>query len=102
VIKTRVYKKLPYRENRNRQLLCRYGITAAQYDTMLAAQNGVCFICKQPPKRQPLYVDHNHKTGEVRKLLCAGCNSAVGHIDKDDNFMWKAIMYAGGLYDLCG
>jgi hypothetical protein len=83
---------------RNRAMKHRYGITQAQYLQMLAAQRGLCFICQRPPKSQPLYVDHNHKTGEIRKLLCAGCNSAVGYAEKEDNFMWNVIMYSGGFY----
>lgn len=87
--------------NRERQLKCRYGIDLVRYSEMLMDQGGVCFICKQPPKSQPLYVDHNHDTGVVRKLLCAGCNSAVGHVEKTGNFMWKVIQYVGGNYDQC-
>ena len=62
---------------RDRYLLKRYGITEADYDRMLADHNGICGICGNPPKRQRLHVDHDHKTGRVRGLLCYRCNRAL-------------------------
>ena len=49
-------------------------ITFEEYQKMLIDQNGVCAICKHPPKKRALNVDHNHKTGAVRGLLCFWCN----------------------------
>lgn len=77
---------------RARQYKIRYGITIADYDSMLAAQGGCCAICKltTPSKRKKLgeryyhsafAVDHDHTTGKVRGLLCAGCNVALGKIE---------------------
>jgi hypothetical protein len=58
-----------------------YGITGEEYDALLRAQGGVCFICQRKPRTKRLAVDHDHKTGEVRGLLCAnnemGCNRAI-------------------------
>ncbi|MCK5615807.1 endonuclease VII domain-containing protein [Candidatus Pacearchaeota archaeon] len=61
-----------------------YGVTLKQYDKMFEDQNGVCAICgraeirtyKGVPTR--LAVDHNHKTGKVRALLCSNCNQSLG------------------------
>jgi hypothetical protein len=75
--------------NRTNNLKKNYGITVEQYDAMLAAQGGVCRICAQPPstvhrknERDPrirnLAVDHDHKTGRIRGLLCSNCNQALG------------------------
>ncbi len=53
----------------------RYGITLEQFDAMVKKQNrkcGICFAVK------PLSVDHCHKTGKIRKLLCRSCNSRLG------------------------
>ena len=50
------------------------GITDEDYERMLAAQDGHCFLCPSRPKTRRLHVDHDHKTGDVRKLLCARCN----------------------------
>jgi hypothetical protein len=58
-----------------------YGITGEEYAALLRAQGGVCFICHRKPGKKRLAVDHDHKTGAVRGLLCAnnenGCNRGV-------------------------
>lgn len=51
-----------------------YGLSADEYDAMLAAQGGRCAICRARPKSKRLAVDHDHRTGEVRGLLCSRCN----------------------------
>jgi hypothetical protein len=55
-----------------------YGITVAEYEQMLAHQGGVCYLCSNPPKTKRLSVDHDHKTGAVRGLLCYRCNLRLG------------------------
>ena len=66
-----------------------YGLTPEQYAAMLLEQNGVCAVCRQPEtgirrgELKSLDVDHDHKTGAVRKLLCSGCNSALGILRED-------------------
>jgi hypothetical protein len=61
-----------------------YGITLEEYDAMLLAQNGCCYICKRhwSSFKKSLAVDHCHVSGKVRKLLCAKCNTAVGWYEK--------------------
>jgi capsid protein len=48
------------------------GVTDADYERMLAAQDGMCAIpaCLRTPKTRRFHVDHNHETGQVRGLLC--------------------------------
>jgi recombination endonuclease VII len=70
------------RSIRNSVLKRQYGITLAEYEVMLAAQEGVCGICRQPPTRT-LHVDHDHRTGDVRGLLCFSCNTALGFFDDE-------------------
>lgn len=53
------------------------GVSIEEYDRMLAAQGGGCAICHNPPKNRRLHVDHDHKTGKVRGLLCFRCNRAL-------------------------
>jgi Recombination endonuclease VII len=72
-----------YRRSFN--LMRRYGITAEEYDQMLADQGGVCAICKKPPVKNRLHVDHDRaccpRIGScgkcIRGLLCSSCNSKV-------------------------
>ena len=54
----------------------RYGLSAEDYNKLLARQNGVYGICKRPGRK--LCVDHCHATGKVRGLLCHNCNSGLG------------------------
>ena len=46
-------------------------------DRLLAEQGGVCAICGNPPKTRRLSIDHDHKTGATRGLLCFRCNRAL-------------------------
>lgn len=56
-----------------------YGLTKDQVDAMKENQKNKCFLCGREPPR--LVIDHNHDTGEVRKLLCDRCNSLIGWIE---------------------
>lgn len=51
-----------------------YGLEVSDYDALLRAQGGKCAICRARPKSKRLAVDHDHKTGAVRGLLCSRCN----------------------------
>lgn len=77
---------------RKATLKAKYGITVEAYELMLAAQCGCCALCGKPPGRYRLAVDHNHMTGNLRKLLCAGCNTRISALD-DPVFKAKAIAY---------
>src|SRR5216684_1391978 len=70
-------------KSRRANLLKRYGISWPEYELRLALQGGVCAICKKKPKRRLLCVDHCHKTGKVRGLLCSSCNAALGLYEDD-------------------
>ncbi|MFD8718366.1 endonuclease domain-containing protein [Streptomyces sp. NPDC059629] len=85
-----------------------YGLTEAERDAMIAAQYGLCAICLDAP---PVHVDHCHKTGRVRGVLCFNCNSAIGKLrDKPDaarraaayleGNLWKPTLVAPGVYQL--
>ncbi len=69
--------------NRNAALQSNYGITLNEYNRMFQIQGGMCAICKrhQSEFKKALHVDHNHKTGKVRSLLCAKCNVLVGVVE---------------------
>lgn len=57
-----------------------YGITGEKYDALLASQGGVCGVCGGPPGKKMYAVDHDHKTGKVRGVLCEKCNRGLGLI----------------------
>jgi Recombination endonuclease VII len=76
--------------------LKRYGISPAEYDALLAKQNGACAICRRHVKGR-LCVDHCHVTGMVRGLLCKECNGALGYLKDDQASLVAALAYLGAL-----
>jgi hypothetical protein len=60
----------------------KFGMDRAEYDGMLAAQGGVCKLCGKSPGTYRLAVDHCHRTGAVRALLCMGCNRSLGWVER--------------------
>jgi hypothetical protein len=60
----------------------KYGITEEQYNQMLLKQEGKCALCEEPIKSQ-INIDHCHKTGVVRGLLCSYCNTTLGYVEKN-------------------
>lgn len=80
--------------NHTHRLARHYGLTSIQYDAMLTAQQGACAICLQPERgTRRLAVDHDHATGAVRGLLCASCNTAIGHMRDDPQRLRNAANY---------
>lgn len=71
-----------------------YGLLPGGYKQLLDAQNGTCMICGTlPSSGKPLNVDHDHKTGKIRGLLCTACNHGLGCFEDDIMIMAKAIHY---------
>ena len=70
-------KRQAHRVSHNAHLKTRYGITREDYDKLLEYGEGKCWICNGGTSRRTLAVDHDHKTGMVRGLLCATCNKAL-------------------------
>ena len=79
------------------RLKYRYGITPDVWDDMYAQQDGRCAICDahQSTLSTTLCVDHNHVTGQVRGLLCRGCNRGLGQFETDGTptLLLKAVNY---------
>ncbi len=65
--------------DRDRYLLDRYGITQLDFERILAAQGGGCGICgaKRRKNAPHQHVDHDHKTGAIRGILCKRCNERL-------------------------
>ena len=72
-----------------------YGITLDTYNRMFAEQEGACKICgtHQCQTKKAFSVDHCHKTGKVRGLLCANCNTALGKFNDNIELLEGAISY---------
>lgn len=82
----------------------RFGLTSADYQKLWEQQQGVCGIChfpetdvdRQSGKVRLLAVDHDHKTGLVRGLLCRRCNTALGLFEDDPERLNSCIEYLTG------
>lgn len=75
----------------------RYGITLEEYERQLEAQDGACAICKRRPvpgaRKQMLCIDHDHRTGKFRGLLCDACNRAIGMLQDSPTVLRVAAEY---------
>jgi len=80
-------------EGRAGHLKRSYGLTEARRDAMVASQKGLCVICLKAPA---VHVDHCHKTGSVRGVLCFNCNSAIGQLGDDPDAVRRAAAYLEG------
>lgn len=89
------YKALHPNSLRNSALKYSYGITLEQYQKMLVDQNYNCAICKTSQEQliKRLAVDHNHKTNEIRGLLCGSCNRALGLFKENYEVISSAAEY---------
>jgi len=97
-----------YRKNGGKKIIreraraiAKYGMTLAEYDTLLLKQKEVCAICKRAERNRikaggvlrSLAVDHDHETGVVRGLLCSSCNRGLGKFGDDPNRLRSAAEY---------
>lgn len=75
------------------------GISVEQFDKMYEKQKGTCAICNLPErtkfngKPRRLSIDHDHKTGKVRELLCSTCNAALGYVNDNPELLQKMVEY---------
>jgi len=88
------YKKLK-EQRRSGMLKIRYGITSKEYDSMLKQQNNKCAICHKDSNymSKRLAVDHCHKTGKIRALLCDSCNNILGRAKDDPDLLLRCSEY---------
>jgi hypothetical protein len=73
----------------------RFGLTKEAYEALKKKQKNRCAICrgKQVKGWKNLAVDHDHKTGKVRGLLCNRCNRVIGAMKDSPKLLWKAALY---------
>ena len=85
----------PTERIRSMHLQLTYGITIAEYEQIFYSQEGCCAICgkHQSEFKKRLHVDHDHKTGIVRGLLCSQCNHGIGNFEDSTDLLIKAVNY---------
>jgi hypothetical protein len=74
-----------------------YSLTPEEYESILDRQRGTCALCPatvgRPGTDRRLAVDHDHKTGHVRGLLCDRCNRALASLGDDTDGLGAAFRY---------
>lgn len=73
----------------------KYEIDSVAYQEYLIKQDNKCAICQEPFKKTP-HIDHDHKTGIVRGLLCVSCNHAIGLLKDSTILLKRAAIYLMG------
>jgi hypothetical protein len=96
---SRQWKKENRERYKNYQLLKAYNITREQYNHLLKLQNNQCAVCEITQEQhtalfgKELAVDHDHKTGKVRGILCDKHNQALGFIGNDSEVLIRLFEY---------
>jgi hypothetical protein len=70
-----------------------YGIDTAMRDQMLQEQEYLCKICKEPFTDDKYFIDHSHKDGHTRGILCVTCNALLGMAYDNIKILESAITY---------
>lgn len=111
--KARAYRRSHRKQckaiERRAYMRSKYGISEEEYDALFQEQGGVCAICERPelvstirsegPRR--LAIDHDHKTGKVRGLLCFRCNTMLGRLLDNVCVLNRAIEYLQRAEAIC-
>jgi len=94
--KRKKYAKKYAIENKDKlkdyHLKYRYGLSLEKYNEKLSSQDNLCSICNKDLKGRK-HLDHNHETGQVRGILCSGCNTGLGMFLEDKKSLERAIEY---------
>ena len=92
--------KLPAKTGKTKQQIARgkriraYGISETIYSIMLENQGHKCAICNKPESTgKALAIDHDHKTNEVRGLLCNKCNRGLGFFEDNEELLKQALKH---------
>lgn len=86
-----------YGKYKETQFLCKlkreFNLSGEEYYRYLNEQNGVCAICNKKEDNKRLAVDHCHKTGKIRGLLCTRCNPALGFLQDNIEIAKNLVLY---------
>ena len=91
-----------FEKKKEEHLKAKFGLTLEAYHTMLAGQGGRCLGCggleserEEGSRMWP--VDHDHDTGDIRGILCPGCNQALGLVKDNIATLLRLADYLGGV-----
>ena len=71
-----------------------HNLTKEEFNLMLTSQNNKCAICHNEFKvNRNTFIDHDHATGKIRKLLCPKCNMLLGGCNDNIETLKSAILY---------
>jgi len=99
--KVEKYRKEWYKDNsiyyKKWHIKNKYNLSYENWQMMWDNQDSKCAICKEPfTNPSSAFVDHNHKTGNIRGLLCFKCNFAIGFLRDDPKLTAEVIEYLLG------
>lgn len=83
-------KREPYEQQRARNYKRMYNLTLDEVQALIDKQGGKCAICQQS---RVLVVDHDHKSGKVRGMLCGTCNTGIGKLGDSADGLRQALIY---------
>lgn len=75
----------------------KYGLTIAEADALLAANDGKCLICHDA---KAVAIDHCHRTGRVRGGLCTSCNTFLGRVEANPAILTRMACHADVLLEI--
>ena len=99
-------RKRPEVKRRDRDSYYRrkYGKTADEVDAIVELQDERCLICNRdlPERLGSRHLDHDHRTGRIRGVLCIDCNHGLGKFRDDPDLLLRAVVYLreGGFLEL--
>lgn len=78
----------------NYRLRSVYNLSRAEFDNLYDKQKGKCKLCRKKIKvSKSVHIDHNHKNGKIRGLLCSKCNLGLGHFQDNAEVLLRASKY---------
>ncbi len=95
--RTRIYRAAHPEKLRCLNLRKKHGISLEQFNELFLSQGSVCAICRgDKPKGKNWHVDHCHRNGQIRGILCHPCNLMIGQADDNIQTLQAAVRYLGG------
>ena len=98
-MEARAIKERAREETRKKRYVKAYKMTVVEYDQLVIIQASACAICRRPPTGKSLFIDHDHRSGRVRGLVCHRCNIMLGVAQDNATVLRNAATYLDGVVD---